>query len=294
MTCFKPIEAWQTDSGDIKFVERGKIRRFLELPCGQCVGCRLERSRQWATRIMHEASLHDFSSFVTLTYNDENCPVSLSYRPFQLFMKRLRRKFGPVRFYMCGEYGENFERPHFHAILFGLHFADRVVHSERVGARLYRSPALEGLWPDGFSSIGDVTFDSAAYVARYCMKKVTGPNADAHYERVDRSSGELVVRKPEFARMSLRPGIGAPWFDKFRGDVFGPDRDYVVANGVKSRPPRFYDKRLETVDPDLHDDVVYARQVSAGSLLADRMDARLAVRERVTRARLSFKKRSLE
>ncbi|WNK14706.1 MAG: replication initiator protein [Microvirus sp.] len=294
MACFHPLDAFQTEAGSIVFSERGSIRRGLTLPCGQCVGCRLDRSRRWAMRCVHEASMYDVNSFVTLTYEDGNCPTSLNYGDFQLFMKRLRKKMGKVRFFMCGEYGEKLGRPHYHACLFGVHFDDRYLWSESSGqVRLYRSPLLESLWPHGFSTVGDVTFDSAAYVAAYCMKKVNGDRADAHYEKVSLSSGEIVKVRPEFARMSLKPGIGQPWFQKFSADVYGYDRDAVVLNGVKSKPPRYYDLLLKATDPDLAEYLEYDRYVRAGKVVSDCTPERLKVREAVTKARLSLKQRSI-
>lgn len=288
MACFKPLQAWQLEGGEVVFVERGRVARALTLPCGQCIGCRLERSRQWAVRCVHESQLHELNSFVTLTYNEESCPTSLCYRDFQLFMKRLRREQGRVRFYMCGEYGETFRRPHFHACLFGCHFADRVFY-RRVGSgfNLYRSEVLERLWPFGFSSIGDVTFESAAYVARYIVKKVTGAAAAMHYVTDD---GEVL--EPEFTRMSLKPGIGARWYEKFSSEVY--PRDYVVVRGVKCKPPRYYDKRYRSAEPVAADFVDLERYLKAGKTVEDNTPARLAVRERVAEARLTFKKRTLE
>lgn len=196
--CVCPLSAWQTESGAIVFAERGNIRRSLTLPCGQCIECRLERSRQWGVRIMHEASLHDANSFVTLTYNDENLPHDggLVYRHFQLFMHRLRKRVpSKIRFFMCGEYGENFGRPHFHACIFGLDFVDKTLWQVRNGVKLYRSKKLESLWEFGYSSIGTVTFESAAYVARYIMKKVTGDAAETHYSFRSFNRGNLTAPK---------------------------------------------------------------------------------------------------
>jgi hypothetical protein len=117
--------------GSVKFVSRNKkgVDGTLELPCGQCIGCRLERSRQWAMRCLHESSLYDRNAFVTLTYDDEHLPPggSLNYPDFQRFMKRLRKNSkSPIRFYMGGEYGESTLRPHFHVCLFGYDFPDKV------------------------------------------------------------------------------------------------------------------------------------------------------------------------
>lgn len=296
MACFSPLSAFQLESGDIVFVERGRVRRPLTLPCGQCIGCRLERSRQWAVRCMHEAQMHDHSIFVTLTYNDDNLPtdLSLNYRHFQLFMKRLRKDFTGrnVRFYMCGEYGEDFQRPHFHALLFNCFFTDRKVYSRLAsGSTLYTSERLSELWPYGFSSIGDCTFESAAYVARYCMKKVTGPRAQAHYERVDWATGEITSVTPEFNRMSLKPGIGASWFAKYRKDVY--PGDFVVVNGMKAKPPRFYDNLLKSAGDFDSDLVEFLRYQKALKSSEDNTPERLAVREKVAAAALKSKVRSL-
>lgn len=293
MPCFSPLSAWQTDAGAIVFSERAGVRRALSLPCGQCVGCRLERSRQWAVRCIHEAQLHSHNCFVTLTYNDANlCESgSLDYRDFQLFMKRLRKVKGRVRFFMCGEYGDLNSRPHFHACLFGVRFEDQKVFRTVGETCLYTSESLSKLWPFGFCTIGQVNFETAAYVARYVMKKVTGSAADAAYTRVNVDTGEVVKREPEFCHMSLKPGIGAKWFEKYKRDVY--PHDYVVVNGRQSRPPRYYDTLLQRVDPDMFESLEVPRYEKALRGAEDTTPARLAVREQVTNARLALKKRSL-
>ena len=177
MACFHPLSAYKL-GGQIHFgTPTSSLCAPLKLPCGQCIGCRLERSRQWATRIMFESQLHEKNSFITLTYSNEHLPFppSLDHRHFQLFMKRFRKEF-KLRYYMCGEYGDKFFRPHFHACLFGVDFKeDRVlVKRSPSGHDLYRSPTLERFWTFGQSAIGDLTFESAAYVARYVTKKITG------------------------------------------------------------------------------------------------------------------------
>lgn len=294
MPCFHPIKAWQRESGEIVFSESGRIARSLNLPCSQCVGCRLERSRQWAVRCMHEASLYSLNCFITLTYDDEHVPEngSLDYRHFQLFLKRLRKNVGKVRFYMCGEYGDLNNRPHFHACLFGVDFDDKVLFRKlESGSCLYTSEKLSKLWPYGYSTIGDVTFDSAAYVARYVMKKVTGSGASAHYTVLNPETGELTELTPEFCRMSLKPGIGAGWFKKWKTDVY--PHDYVIVNGVKAKPPRFYDKLLEREDPFAAEALQADRYKKAEPFLEDGSPERLAVREKVTKARVALKKRAL-
>src|SRR3954449_8205389 len=118
MPCYCPQSAYRTSSGGVTFCRSGSLSgEKFSLPCGQCIGCRLERSRQWAMRCVHENKMHPRSSFVTLTYDDKNIPPagSLSKRDFQLFMKRLRKsQSNPLRFFACGEYGETTHRPHYH------------------------------------------------------------------------------------------------------------------------------------------------------------------------------------
>ena len=279
------------------FCERGDIVATLLLPCGRCIGCRLERSRQWAVRILHETKSHDQNCFLTLTFDEEHCPRnrSLDYSVFQKFMKRLRKEFSGkrVRFFMCGEYGEQFDRPHFHACVFGVDFDDKVlIRGERGSVdALYRSGRLERLWPFGFSSIGRVTFESAAYVARYCVKKVNGDLAKDHYSMVDLETGEIYEKTPEFAHMSLKPGIGALWLEKFQSDVY--PRDYVVVRGHESKPPRYYDARFKKVNPDKFEEICFKRELDARKRLDNNTPERLAVREEVAKARSNLYKRSL-
>ena len=295
MACFHPLVAYRSADGSISFVDRGKGDQLL-LSCGQCIGCRLERSRQWATRCVHEASLYDDNCFITLTYNNDNVPIDggLNYSHFQLFMKRLRKRFpnDTIRFYMCGEYGENYGRPHYHACLFGFNFPDRVLHSRTgSGFFIYTSRILESLWSYGFSSVADFSFESAAYVARYVMKKITGQAAKRHYEVLDEMTGEIYNRSPEFCRMSLKPGIGARWWDKFGQSDVVP-RDKVVINGVESTVPRYYDKLLRRFNFLQYDDAKTRRAFDNYSRRDDNTDARLSVKEQVVKARLSKLHRS--
>lgn len=300
VACFHPLQAYQCTDGSVVFVERAghDVLRSLLLPCGQCVGCRLERSRQWAIRVMHEASLYDANSFVTLTYSDEHVPSNfgLRYRDYQLFMKRLRKRFGydtgmvyngkPVmapRFYMCGEYGEDFGRPHYHACLFGLDFPDKLHFKRTSAGNLYTSAALSELWPMGFSLIGSVTFESAAYVARYCMAKVTGERSESWYSVVEKESGQITCRTAEFNHMSNRPGIAAGWFSRFSSDIY-PNGDCVV-NGRRVKAPRYYDRLYARENPEGMDYVAYKRYLRGLQTASDNSEERLAVKEQVATAR---------
>lgn len=294
MPCFHPVDSYQDGNRRVFFGKtvRGDVYRTLRLPCGQCIGCRLRRSAQWAVRCVHESRMHDYSSYITLTYDDDHVPHdgSLTYRDFQLFMKRFRKDFPDVRYYMCGEYGEENGRPHFHAIIFGHFFRDRVFYKySPSGAPLFTSAELARYWPFGFSSVGDCTFESAAYVARYVMKKVNGDKADEHYRRVT-EDGEVIWLKPEFTHMSLKPGIGATWFSKYGKQVY--PRDEVVVNGRKMGPPRYYDQLLSRIDPEMVDVLAIAREHRALKFVDDNTLERLAAREIVAAAGMSFKLRS--
>lgn len=298
MPCYYPIVAYRTDAGEIVFTERAKrAGDTITLPCGRCIGCRLERSRQWAVRCMHEAKLYDANVFITLTYDDDHLPPdrSLLYPDFQKFMKRLRRRFSTstVRFYMCGEYGEGVhKRPHYHACVFNCHFPDKLYFSSDGDSELFTSDILTELWGKGFALVGNLTFQSAAYVARYCLKKVTGVNAAKHYEVIDEDTGEIRQRVPEFARMSLKPGIGGDWIKQFMPDCY--PKGEVVVNGKAAKAPRYYDKKFkETDDTDRYQLMMEARARTARQSFAEQSDHRLAVKEVVTEARLAQFKRKL-
>lgn len=308
MPCYHPLQAWRGKvrkaSGKTEILfKRPKFSPLalseLSLPCGQCSGCRLERSRQWAMRCVHEESLHDASAFITLTFDPRFLPSdgSLCTRTFQLFMKRLRKDVHPVkvRFFHCGEYGTacrgcnlskmlctcavfvpTLGRPHYHAIIFGFGFPDRELWKVKNGNRLYRSAQLERLWPFGHSSVGDVTFDSAAYVARYVMKKISGDMAIDHYEG----------KKPEYVTMSRRPGIGAGWYKKFGAETY--KHDSVVVRGREVPPPKFYDNLFQIEDPVRFEALKRKRLSRLKNLvpLIDRLNGKSAFIENATPDRL--------
>ena len=301
MPCFTPNQAWRTDTGEVVFWRRHDVEQELSLPCGHCEGCLLERSRQWAVRCMHEAQLWERNCFITLTYEKTPYGNSLKHEDFQKFMKRFRRRCKgynvykvkkkdgrvvdtyPIRFYMAGEYGTRGGRPHYHACIFNYAFEDlKFFRSTNSGSNLYRSALLESLWPHGFSSVGDVTFESAAYVARYVMKKMD-EEKNTIGEMVDWETGEVVPRDPEYNKMSLKPGIGANFIDKYKSDVW--PHDYVVVNGHKAKPPRYYFKRLQEQEPDLYEYVQQSRAMY-GVEKCEEIQPDLGARRSVLKAKL--------
>ncbi len=303
MPCFHPVHSTKSykpkPNGKyaVKFgVYDPEFGEPLDLPCYNCKGCRLQRTSEWAMRCYHESQLHDENCFITLTYDNEHLPYgeTLVLAHFQKFMKRLRSKYPDIKivFYHCGEYGDNFGRPHYHACLFGFDFKDREPMKKRDGITLYTSEELTQLWGKGICSVGDVTFQSAAYCARYIMKKVNGDLADDHYETLDESSGEIIKRKPEYTTMSLKPAVGKEWFKKYQSDVF--PEDCVVINGKKLKPPRYYDGQYELIDPIHLKLLKEERQINAAKHAENNTPSRLRVREKICELKVKQLKRELK
>lgn len=308
MPCYYPARAYRIGDklgrslGIVFSVKAGmNVLAELSVPCGKCIGCQLERSRQWAVRCMHEASLYERNCCITLTYNDAHLPDGgdLVYEHFQLFMKRLRRANSgrKIRFFMCGEYGEDRRRPHFHACLFGIDFDDRVYFkTTSSGTGLWTSKTLDGLWSDrsgdcmGFCTISNLDFAAAGYIARYLTKKQS--EGSEVYEEIDKETGEVWYREREFVCMSLKPGIGYDWYRKWKKDLF--PRDVCVINGVETKPPRYYFVKYREEDPEGHEAICYERSRKAAASAADSTAERLAVREVVHKARVRNLKRELK
>lgn len=302
MVCYNPLTAFysreigKSGKRGITFSRNNSLSgEPLKLPCGQCIGCRLERSRQWAIRCMHEAKLHDRNCVVTLTYNDDSLPAtgSLVKRDLQLFMKRLRKKHGKgIRFYACGEYGEINRRPHYHCILFNHDFDDKKPYKKSVvGDQLWTSNIAERIWGNGFAVIGEVSFESCAYIARYIVDKMTGPLAADWYSYVD-ADGEIISVVPEFTNMSRRPGIGSGYFDKFGAEVY--IHDSVIMRGKEIRPPRFYDVKFEAIDAARLSKLKLKRRREALKHQADNTPERRRVKETVAVLGLNMWKRDVK
>lgn len=205
-------------------------------------------------RCIHEAATHKENCFITLTYDDENLPEngSLNKAHLQKFFKRLRKHLGDkqIRYYACGEYGDLTKRAHYHACLFGHNFSDRV-ELRRIGEHtLYYSETLTKLWGQGHTSIGELTFATAAYTARYVMKKQTGlASKGGGYAAID-GDGVITILTQPYAVMSLKPAIGKTWFQKYHRDIYNADKDYIIVKGKKLKPAKYYDQLYDKINPE--------------------------------------------
>ena len=308
MACYHPLQAYRfppvgNTKSTIYFKKLDQRMESLKLPCGQCVGCRLARSRMWATRCVHESKSYDQNAFITLTYNDEHCPYdgSLIKSHFQNFMKRLRKSIDGkrIKYFHAGEYGEENKRPHYHACIFGHDFSDKALWSVRDGVHLYTSDDLDALWGMGFCTVGDVTWQSAAYVARYVMKKVNGALRDKPdeitglrpYERILPDTGEVVEVVPEYTTMSN--GIGKSYYENYSSDFYRNDNSSgVYINGHDTTVPRYYDNLFQIDNPEKMAEIKEQRVKDMRKHAHDNTPERLADRETVKKAQISFLKRA--
>ncbi|AXF52309.1 MAG: replication initiator protein [Microviridae sp.] len=281
------------------------------VPCGQCIGCKLRYALEWTVRCLHEAQTAGSGCFITLTYEDITANPSLHHPDFQKFMKRLRFNHaaaGAIRYYMCGEYGVNQDdikagmkkprlgRKHFHAIIFGTDFPDKYFHeTTESGEKLYRSPTLEKCWTLGHSSVGELNYESVSYVTRYILKKQTGVDSKEHYTYID-DHGFMSEVEPEYTRMSLKPGIGANWFNQFKEDIYNYDELVIpTKNGMKKAPiPKYYDELMSRLDPETIEDLKITRQLNAKKFEKEQTLERRSTRQYLRNKQIDKLKRSLQ
>lgn len=300
MACFKPLKGFYATTVNpsgkrsIVFSEKeGYIDRPVELPCGQCIGCRISKQQQWAIRCVHESMMHTWNWFVTLTYAPEHLPenLSVSKDAHQKFMKRLRKQTGQqFRYYMCAEYGGLNGRPHYHYLLFGLRLDDLQLwrlSKSRSGElnRIYRSPVIEKAWPYGYCEVGEVSYSSAAYTAGYIRKKITSKGQNqvdpetglTPYELICKKTGDLISREPEFSHMSRNPGLGKAFYEKYKRQII--NNDYVVVNDKRMRVPKYYDYLCQEADKQLLDENKRKRREAAKKYAPELSPERLRARE---------------
>ena len=253
MTCKQPITLYKSNlPKHTHFMPRyaEKFGNYRQVGCGKCSWCRWMIAKSYAVRCELEAREHDQSCFLNLTYAPEHLPsdASLNKKHLQGFIKRLRRHLEyhenkQIRFFGAGEYGSKNGRPHYHVLVFGHQFEDKYHwRRSKSGFELFRSPTLEKLWTYGHAEIGDVSYLTAKYVAGYVRKKQTGDQADDHYEG----------RSPEFQHASLKPGIGATWYDKNKHWLWHDDQIVTYGahgNRIEHRPPKYFENLFRKEDP---------------------------------------------
>lgn len=315
MPCYSPLKGYKDPAtGGLTFNKSGTAQT-LEVACGQCLGCRLDHALMWAIRICHEAALYSDqhgNSWVTLTYREPyDCtaeqfskghyvPHDGSLQPSHVskFIRRLRKHFPQkIRYFYCGEYGDENERPHYHLCLFNVSFDDLELWKDDEGFYTYSSRTLEKLWPYGFSTVAELNYDTAAYTARYSLKKITGQKAWDHYLRCD-EHGEAFWLLPEYIRMSTgnkNPpcGLGAGFYEKFRDDFWPADHAPVPGKGIIKKVPRYYQTILQHDDPGTLELVRELRQRFIKAHKADFTPERLRDKYKVAQARQNLRKREL-
>lgn len=294
MACISPITAYRAaavnPSGKRSLVfnrAAGFADLPVTIPCGMCIGCRIQRARTWALRCVHESKGHTFNSFVTLTYDDEHIPPNGSIEKpiLQLFFKRLRKAGFVFRYFAAGEYGSTTNRPHYHVLLFGIDFhEDRKLYKISNEKRYYKSETLTKIWGQGDAIISGFNYTTAEYVAKYIIGKKLGKNAsdDHHYSRLDLSTGEHYQVGTEFTLMSRRPGIGHEWYEQYGNDAF--PSDFLVLDERKFTVPRYYLNKLEKHDASTHKTVKKKRRIEQGKnpISQSQLDAKKIILEQRT------------
>lgn len=285
MTCYRPLDAEAHGfhpSGKQKLIFKNHPEfknhpNPLKLPCGKCIGCKLDHSQMWAIRIMHHVQMNEETQFITLTYDPKHLPWDGSLTPphFTKFMKRLRQHCPKeITYYHAGEYGDQLTRPHHHAIIFNHAFNDLDLVSEKEGIPLYTSPTLAKLWGKGYVTIGETNIHTAAYIARYTLKKQYN---EEYYETTDETTGEILKLQPPYTTMSN--GIGKSWYDLYQSDVFPSDT--VIHKGRTIKTPRYYETQLQRTNADLLQTIKARRLSNSLKHAKDQTPERLAVREKV-------------
>ena len=336
MPCFHPLHGYKAPSNGKWISEANAPLQHnwepLTIPCNKCTGCRTEHSRQWAMRLVHEKKHQEEveknrTVFVTLTYNDDYLPQSgsLIKKDFQNFIKRLRNQLldvkgwkPPLRYYAAGEYGEKSSRPHYHAILYNCPLDKLKTYKKKGHKPLNTSKILSKAWSEyvppkkgekeptfksmGFTSWGEVTFNSAAYVANYVQKKINGKQKDQHYKRhydvnkngefIMHSKGKQTLQlQQEFALMSRKPGIASDWLTLHKNDVY--PSDFITMNGIKMKPPKSYDRIYERTHKQEMEIIKELRQIGLEQSAHLRTPEALKYQEQKHKRRMSLYKRKI-
>ncbi len=271
MPCYHPFLGWKTAEGKRLQLHTPPKNptNFYRIPCGTCLGCRKSQALSWSLRCYLELDQHNRACFTTLTYSDAYVPLTLDKTHLSKFLRRLRKALAPkrtVRFFACGEYGEQTNRPHYHAVLYGVDERD--------------ADLLHSTWRSGLTKVGTATARSIAYTAGYTAKKV-GHKLDRQ-ERINYETGEVYTWQPPFLHMSRRPGIGGyarQWAHSWR--------DHAIYQGSPVPVPRFLHQAWKAqASPD--DLALLETERQARALLID--DSRIEAAEAIAYAKQSMQR----
>jgi hypothetical protein len=282
-------------------------RKYMDMPCRQCIGCRLDHAKQWTVRNIVELQQHNEACWLTLTYAPEHkLSDSLRYEDAQKFIRALRKKFRKthplIRYYLAAEYGTKYRRPHFHICIYGWEPLLKLPTTKsQAGFQQWTNPTLDKLWPHGMITGGELNAETIGYTARYITKKINGDLADAHYRApegsIDLDTGEVLTHlKPEFNRMSLKPGIGGLYYEKNKSRIVFDDA--VFANGRLNKTPRYFDKLIKREYPEQFEELRLIRETRALEHQArnpgEKSVCRLTAKQAVQEARAAMLKRSYD
>jgi hypothetical protein len=316
MPCTEPKTAYPcgtTENGKQNYIFH-RPKNFkgetIEVACGRCVSCQLDKSKEWATRCVHEAQMNEENCFITLTYADEHLPENgtLVKEHYRLFIRRLRRRFKgkKIKYLVAGEYGseENTHRPHWHFCIFGIDMPDKkYLFTNKHGDPVYTSEILLELWQHkGHVTVAAFTYRTGAYTARYTLKKIIEKGQKPQWTHIiDKETGEtsydpvrykkalaMQGKIPEFIMMSK--GIGEKWLEKYHTDT---DKDYVTVNYVKHKVPRYYDKKREERDPESLERIKIKRKEKAKEIKEKTDASELISRDTIKKRQIKQLKRTL-
>jgi len=315
MPCYKPLKGYRDPfTGALKFNKKDTLQE-MEVACGQCLGCRVDYTLMWSIRIAHEASMHQHNygnSWATLTYRDASACTEQQYKDghhihpqgqlipshVSKFIRSLRKANSDhkIRYFYCGEYGDENQRPHYHICIFNHTFHDQYLWKDDEGVYTYESQELQSHWPYGFTTVSELTLDNAAYTAGYCHKKITGDKAHDHYLRCDQY-GEAYWLLPEYCRMStgrkFPAGLGASFYEKFNTDIFPSDTSPIPGHSEKQLVPRYYTNILAEQNPAMLEKIKATRQEFISAHAADFTPERLHDKYICARAKQSRQTRTL-
>lgn len=277
VACYHPIPAWRTPNGAISLAKEQRDSFRLRLPCGTCLGCRMAAARSWSLRCQLELQQHSQAAWTTLTYDEQHKPPTLDKRHLQLFFKRLRKQLGSnrnVRYFASGEYGEQTDRPHYHAILYGINEHDQNL--------------IEDRWQMGHARTVAANWANIKYTAGYTAKKI-GYKEKMIPDQIDLRTGEVYNWQPPFIQMSRRPGIGAnakKWPQSWRA--------YAIQDGYKIPVPRYLHEswKQQASREDL-EQLLYEKQEQATKLnQATLLQLEQAEQHAITQQKLAASKRN--